>query len=131
MFASRRRHTRCAVVTGVQTCALPICAQEQLREANRRSEMPGLGAKERRTAKAQQAQANEQLGLLEGGQATGGSDFFTYRYLATEGFLPGYNFPRLPLYAYVPSVGIGRPSRAAYLQRARLDRKSTRLNSSH
>src|SRR3546814_15798067 len=23
--ASRRRHTRCAVVTGVQTCALPIC----------------------------------------------------------------------------------------------------------
>src|SRR3546814_13238659 len=23
---SRRRHTRCALVTGVQTCALPICA---------------------------------------------------------------------------------------------------------
>src|SRR3546814_7490640 len=23
-FASRRRHTKCAVVTGVQTCALPI-----------------------------------------------------------------------------------------------------------
>src|SRR3546814_3491241 len=26
-FASRRRHTRCALVTGVQTCALPICRQ--------------------------------------------------------------------------------------------------------
>src|SRR3546814_7817668 len=25
-FSSRRRHTRCALVTGVQTCALPICA---------------------------------------------------------------------------------------------------------
>ena len=24
-FSSRRRHTRCADVTGVQTCALPIC----------------------------------------------------------------------------------------------------------
>src|SRR3546814_5162466 len=24
MFSSRRRHTRCALVTGVQTCALPI-----------------------------------------------------------------------------------------------------------
>src|SRR3546814_1710953 len=24
-FASRRLHTRCALVTGVQTCALPIC----------------------------------------------------------------------------------------------------------
>src|SRR3546814_7609750 len=24
-FSSRRRHTRCALVTGVQKCALPIC----------------------------------------------------------------------------------------------------------
>src|SRR3546814_12786143 len=24
-FSSRSRHTRCALVTGVQTCALPIC----------------------------------------------------------------------------------------------------------
>src|SRR3546814_9562514 len=29
-FSSRRRHTRCALVTGVQTCALPICAPVQL-----------------------------------------------------------------------------------------------------
>src|SRR3546814_14907422 len=27
-FSSRRRHTRCALVTGVQTCALPICGPE-------------------------------------------------------------------------------------------------------
>src|SRR3546814_2459024 len=26
-FSSRRRHTRCALVTVVQTCALPICSQ--------------------------------------------------------------------------------------------------------
>src|SRR3546814_49160 len=26
LFSSRRRHTRCALVTGVQTCALPISA---------------------------------------------------------------------------------------------------------
>src|SRR3546814_5555877 len=26
-FSSRRRHTRCALVTGVQTCALPISAK--------------------------------------------------------------------------------------------------------
>src|SRR3546814_10833733 len=25
VVSSRRRHTRCALVTGVQTCALPIC----------------------------------------------------------------------------------------------------------
>src|SRR3546814_4120934 len=27
-FSSRRRHTRCALVTGVQTCALPISETE-------------------------------------------------------------------------------------------------------
>src|SRR3546814_17000569 len=28
VFSSRRRHTRCALVTGVQTCALPISVVE-------------------------------------------------------------------------------------------------------
>jgi hypothetical protein len=92
-------------------------ARTQLVEANRRSEMHGLSPTERREAKIQQAQANEQLALLERGAASNGSDFYTYRYLATEGFLPGYNFPRLPLYAYIPATG--QDSKAAYLQRAR------------
>src|SRR3546814_4815613 len=30
-FSSRRRHTRCALVTGVQTCALPISDLRQKR----------------------------------------------------------------------------------------------------
>src|SRR3546814_1673591 len=30
-FSSRRRHTRCALVTGVQTCALPIYAADDVR----------------------------------------------------------------------------------------------------
>src|SRR3546814_8343929 len=30
-FSSRRRHTRCALVTGVQTCALPICCLSSAR----------------------------------------------------------------------------------------------------
>lgn len=29
------------------------------------------------------------------------SDFYPYRYLASEGFLPGYNFPALPVRAYL------------------------------
>src|SRR3546814_16852439 len=32
-FSSRRRHTRCALVTGVQTCALPICLQQDYRRS--------------------------------------------------------------------------------------------------
>src|SRR3546814_3762021 len=30
VFSSRRRHTRCALVTGVQTCALPICDRQRV-----------------------------------------------------------------------------------------------------
>src|SRR3546814_3703947 len=29
-FSSRRRHTRCALVTGVQTCALPISQYQRI-----------------------------------------------------------------------------------------------------
>src|SRR3546814_3588127 len=32
-FSSRRRHTRCALVTGVQTCALPILCRLALRRS--------------------------------------------------------------------------------------------------
>src|SRR3546814_15662354 len=32
-FSSRRRHTRCALVTGVQTCALPISTSSQSTDA--------------------------------------------------------------------------------------------------
>src|SRR3546814_1454400 len=38
-FSSRRRHTRCALVTGVQTCALPISAEEEARCAEIEAEM--------------------------------------------------------------------------------------------
>lgn len=93
-------------------------ARAQLFEANRRSEMHGLTTEERREAKRQQARANEQIELLERGNSAANSDFYTYRYLATEGFLPGYNFPRLPLYAYIPGPS-GSGGRAAFLQRAR------------
>src|SRR3546814_17377471 len=38
-FSSRRRHTRCALVTGVQTCALPIYVDERRREIDDRNPM--------------------------------------------------------------------------------------------
>ncbi len=33
------------------------------------------------------------------------SDFYSYRYFASEGFLPGYNFPRLPITAFLRGRG--------------------------
>ena len=40
--------------------------------------------------------------LLQEGVAREEGDFYPYRYLASEGFLPGYNFPALPVRAWVP-----------------------------
>ena len=57
---------------------------------------------ERREAKARYDEAYVQQQLLLDNRSTMNSDFYTYRYLAAEGFLPGYNFPRLPLMAFVP-----------------------------
>ena len=38
------------------------------------------------------------------GQTDIQSDFYSYRYFASEGFLPGYSFPRLPLSAFIPGA---------------------------
>ena len=35
------------------------------------------------------------------------SDFYAYRYLASEGFLPGYNFPALPVRVFISSRSEG------------------------
>jgi len=41
--------------------------------------------------------------LLNESRSDRESDFYSYRYFASEGFLPGYNFPRLPLSAWIPA----------------------------
>src|SRR3546814_5690445 len=48
-FSSRRRHTSCALVTGVQTCALPISPPKKRRLSPPRH--PPDGVPERRTAR--------------------------------------------------------------------------------
>jgi Lhr-like helicase len=54
-------------------------------------------------ATAKQQEGLRQLNLLRQiGVGREESDFYPYRYLASEGFLPGYNFPALPVRAWVP-----------------------------
>ncbi|MCL4207497.1 MAG: DEAD/DEAH box helicase [Pirellulaceae bacterium] len=64
-------------------------------------------------ATARQQEARRQLNLLlQVGVSREEGDFYPYRYLASEGFLPGYNFPALPVRAWVPrdeGEFIGRP----------------------
>src|SRR3546814_10450834 len=43
-FSSRRRHTRCALVTGVQTCALPISRQLKPTIGETLANQPGVSA---------------------------------------------------------------------------------------
>jgi len=59
-------------------------------------------AEERQMAKRLRREAESQLELLLESANVIQSDFYSYRYFASEGFLPGYNFPRLPLSAYIP-----------------------------
>src|SRR3546814_11186179 len=50
-FSSRRRHTRCALVTGVQTCALPISTHIPLSAVSEMLSIDLLVAKGRATAR--------------------------------------------------------------------------------
>ena len=77
---------------------------------------------DRRTAERRRAEARNQLSLLRNEhEGSGSGDFYVYRYLASEGFLPGYSFPRLPLAAYVSGTQGARGGRGDgdYLQRPR------------
>ena len=76
-------------------------AHADRQEASRLGDRTGLSKTERDAARQRYIAADRQVGLLQSGTSSASSDFYAYRYLATEGFLPGYNFPRLPLYAFV------------------------------
>jgi very-short-patch-repair endonuclease len=63
----------------------------------------GASPKDRDQAKQRYDEARLQQKVLLDSKPSINSDFYTYRYLASEDFLPGYNFPRLPLLAYIPA----------------------------
>ncbi|RRR68803.1 MAG: DEAD/DEAH box helicase [Candidatus Viridilinea halotolerans] len=58
---------------------------------------------DKKQAQRLRREAEEQLKLLTEIDNLAQSDFYSYRYFASEGFLPGYNFPRLPLSAFIPA----------------------------
>lgn len=94
-------------------------------QQGRRAVDPSLRRNDRRVAESRQREARDRLRLLRNeDEEVGSTDFYSYRYLASEGFLPGYSFPRLPLAAYIPGGRPGAGSRGRgrdgdYLQRPR------------
>lgn len=69
-------------------------------------------------AKRLRREAESQLELLTTSRGAMQSDFSSYRYFASEGFLPGYNFPRLPLSAFIPGRRL-KSGKDEYLSRPR------------
>jgi hypothetical protein len=85
--------------------ALYDATHQQMASADAIAKSPATMASDRENAKRRYMDAVNQLKTL---LKTGGgqnNDFYTFRYLASQGFLPGYNFPRLPLMAWIPATG--------------------------
>ena len=84
-------------------CGLYRSALEQANLQTSIINNAGRSPGDRKEAKRLRREAEAQLELLrsETGRQSQ-SDFYSYRYFASEGFLPGYSFPRLPLSAFVP-----------------------------
>ena len=110
--AVARFDASCARWRGLYRAALG-----QARAQNRIIQDASASPEARRHAERLRAEAESQLALLIDVDKIVQSDFYSYRYFASEGFLPGYSFPRLPLSAYIP----GRRSREAdeFLSRPR------------
>ena len=75
--------------------------------------------KEKQTADRLRREALAQLDLLTSDDSLMQSDFYSYRYFASEGFLPGYSFPRLPISAFIPGRANRGFQRDEFLQRPR------------
>ncbi|MFI8288195.1 protein kinase [Streptomyces sp. NPDC085614] len=91
-------------------------------EQNKRVVDHTLSPGEQTRARSRRREAETQTNLLLNRSTDSKSvmsDFNPYRYLASEGFLPGYSFPRLPLAAYIPRSGNRRNADGDYLQRPR------------
>ena len=93
--------------------ALTQCAVQNriITDASRPAEDKEMGKRLRR-------EAESQLELLTESKNISQSDFYSYRYFASEGFLPGYSFPRLPISAYIPARR-GGGERDEFLNRPR------------
>src|SRR3546814_1064506 len=111
-FSSRRRHTRCALVTGVQTCALPIMSGESGSGKSTLAALLGEG---------DWRLMGDEFTLID---PAGGDAFAFPRAVSLK------NEAIAEVAARVDAARLG-PLMAATQKGDVRDRKSTRLNSSH
>jgi superfamily II DNA/RNA helicase len=93
-------------------------ARQEFDTQSKKSVDTSVPHKERELAARRANDARIQLNLLSNEDSDDfQTDFYSYRYFASEGFLPGYSFPRLPLAAYIP--GMNGRREGDYIQRPR------------
>lgn len=90
----------------------------QMKLANDITMKPGISKDETNIAKKRYMEAVNQKSTLEKSQGTSNNDYYIYRYLASQGFLPGYSFAAMPLLAWIPSSS-EQDDDATVLSRAR------------
>ena len=66
-------------------------------DARREMDDPYGSVDQRQQARRREERISREIDLLFNARTYEESDYYPYRYLATAGFLPGYNFPRLPV----------------------------------
>src|SRR3546814_8130293 len=117
-FSSRRRHTSCALVTGVQTCALPIYPLEQLLSVIHAD-------RQRSTIKLDKATPSSEIhGNLP---ADEGQHTTHYSIVDAKGNAVSVTYTINYLFGVAKMAG----DTGFFLNNEMEDRKSTRLNSSH
>ena len=94
-------------------------AKRQQFEANKIINDVTKSSREREEARVLWNEAVNQINLLISEDQVFQSDFYPYRYFASEGFLPGYSFPRLPISAFIPSKKVKAHDKDEYLSRPR------------
>ena len=84
-------------------------ARIQLEEATAviKSGLYKVNSSEYKEAERNQQQATRQLSQLRNNNKKSLSEFYPFRYFASEGFLPGYNFTRLPIRTYLQAREVG------------------------
>ena len=101
--------------------AAAVKQREEARKISDRFAAGSISKDDKDNAEKLESEARRQIELLIGASKNQNrnlseQEFSPYRYFATEGFLPGYNFPRRPIRTYIPFDGgrfISRPRNVA------------------
>ena len=115
-------------------------AQQQIEEAQTvtRNNIYGENSKEKKEALLKERRGIELRDMLLGqnqGKNAEENEFYPYRYFASEGFLPGYNFTKLPEYKEKEILAMEKEMMGIYISGHPLDKlreeieKATTINS--